>query len=52
MNGHKIVTALPTAVALFGWIDRVAPRMIQRAARNAPQSLSERLAAGGYQSGY
>jgi hypothetical protein len=46
MNGHERVTAMPTAVvsaAPFGWIDRVAPRVIQRAARNAPQPLSERL---------
>jgi biopolymer transport protein ExbD len=44
MNRHEIGTALPTAAtALFGWIDRIAPRMIQRAARNVPQTLSERL---------
>jgi biopolymer transport protein ExbD/TolR len=46
MNGNEIVSALPKAAlhaALFGWIDRVAPRVIQLAARNAPQSLSERL---------
>jgi biopolymer transport protein ExbD len=46
MNGQEIVTAQPTTVmfaAVPGWIDRVAARMIQRAARSAPQSLSERL---------
>lgn len=41
MNGHEISRALPTA--LCGWIDRVARRMIQLAARNAPQALSQRL---------
>ena len=34
MNGQRLVTA---------WIDRVAPRVIQRAARNVPQPLAERL---------
>jgi biopolymer transport protein ExbD len=46
MNWHEIVAALPTAVvsaASLSWIDRVARRMIQRAARNAPEALCERL---------
>ena len=46
MNRHGIVTARPTAAvsaALFGWVDDVVPRIIQRAARNAPEALSERL---------
>jgi biopolymer transport protein ExbD len=34
MNGQRLVTA---------WIDRVAPRVIQRAARNVPQPLAERV---------
>lgn len=33
----------PDGDVRMSWIDRVAPRLIQRAARNAPQSLSERL---------
>jgi len=46
MKGHEIVNALQRAAvsaSLFGWIDGVAPRVIQLAARNAPQGLSERL---------
>ncbi len=35
MKGHS--------TALFGWFDRIAPRLVQRAACNAPQSLCERL---------
>jgi biopolymer transport protein ExbD len=46
MKGQKIVTAPRIAAvsrASFGWIDGIAPRMIRLAARNAPQSLCERL---------
>src|SRR5882724_11126976 len=46
MKGHEIVNALQRAAvsaSLFGWIDGVTPRVIQLAARNAPQGLSERL---------
>jgi len=46
MNEHEIVTVRQTkavSAALSGWIDRAASRMIRRAARTAPQSLSERL---------
>jgi len=42
MNGQKFVTPSATAVS-FGWIDRVAPRMIRQAASTAPADLSDRL---------
>jgi TonB family protein len=46
MNCHHILAALPAAAfsgELVGWIEGTARRLIQRAARNAPPSLSERL---------
>jgi biopolymer transport protein ExbD len=42
MNGHATVPVLCTA-GLSGWIDSVANRIIQSAARGAPGNLSERL---------
>jgi biopolymer transport protein ExbD len=46
MNGRGIFAVPPTwaiSADLSGWIDGIAPRIIQRAARHAPQALSERL---------
>jgi TonB family protein len=46
MNCHDVLAALPAAAfsgVLVGWIEGSARRLIQRAARNAPPSLSERL---------
>jgi TonB family protein len=47
MNCHDVLAALPAAAfsgeLVAGWIEESASRLIQRAARNAPPSLSERL---------
>ena len=42
MNSQNIVAVLRTP-GLRGWIDGIAARIIQRAARRAPETLSERL---------
>lgn len=46
MSGNKIFKAAPTravSAVAFIWIDCLLPRMLQRAARNSPESLWERL---------
>ncbi len=46
MNSHDVLAALPASAfsgELAGWIEGSARRLIQRAARNAPPPLSERL---------
>ena len=46
MNRNPLFAAVPLAGAsagLSGWIDALAHRMLRRAARTAPESLSERL---------